>query len=198
MLLYLARHGQSEANVQRIFANSGHKYGLTDLGHFQAEQLAERMSGLSIQAIYSSPILRAVQTAEIVSKRIGIPVQIQPALREFDVGEWEGKNDPQGWQEHRNTMQAWLVEGRLDARMQGGESWRDIEARFIPFVDQLVQSASVHSAYLLVGHGGTFLSMLPRLCRDITPQQAFETRYPNTAIITLEWQGNTFHLISME
>jgi len=198
MLLYLARHGQSEANVQRIFANTGQKYGLTDLGRSQAEQLAERMAVRPIQAIFSSPILRAVQTAEIVSKRIRVPVEIQPALREFDVGEWEGKTDPRGWQEHRNTMQAWLVENRLDARMQGGESWHDIEARFIPFVDRLVQSASLHSAYLLIGHGGTFLSMLPRLTRDITPQQAFETSYPNTAIITLEWQGNAFHLISME
>ena len=198
MILYLARHGQSEANVLREFSNRTTRHGLTELGRAQAEALAERMSSLAVTAIYSSPILRAVQTAEIVGKRLGLHFEITPALSEFDVGVWEGRKDAEGWQSHADTVRAWLVEGRTDARMQGGESLEDIKKRFLPFIHGLVQNGNQPDSILLIGHGGTYLSMLPVLTKDITPQQAFETRYPNTAVISLKWDGDSFHLISVE
>ena len=92
MILYLARHGQSEANVLRVFSNGLNKHGLTELGRTQAEQLAQRMAGYSIKRMFTSPILRAVQTAEILSQRLGIGFQVEPALSEFSVGSWEGTN----------------------------------------------------------------------------------------------------------
>jgi probable phosphoglycerate mutase len=85
MKLYLARHGESEANVRRIFWDQPHGYGLTDRGREQARALAEGLDNVEFVTLYCSPILRAVQTAQIVGRRLDLTPQIEDALRERDV-----------------------------------------------------------------------------------------------------------------
>jgi len=70
--LYFARHGESEANVQRIFWNQPEGYGLTDKGRAQAKALADALAGIQFAALYCSPVLRAVQTAQIVGRRLEV------------------------------------------------------------------------------------------------------------------------------
>ena len=84
------RHGESTANVERVFSNRGWKHPLTNKGKEQARQAAENISGFDINQIYTSPIQRAFETAEIVATLLGISLEIVPALREWDVGIYEG------------------------------------------------------------------------------------------------------------
>jgi broad specificity phosphatase PhoE len=91
MKIYFARHGESEANVGQVFWNGIEGYGLTERGRGQAEQLADRLAGVRFVALYCSPILRAVQTAQIVGARLGLLYEVADALREYNVGLLEGQ-----------------------------------------------------------------------------------------------------------
>lgn len=198
MILYLGRHGQSEANVLRIFSNGLNKHGLTDLGRQQAGELADRLYSRSITRIFSSPILRAIQTAEIISERIKVPFKVEPAVAEFSVGDWEGRGDDELWHDHDYLLNRWLIERDYAASNGGGENYRDIQKRFLPFIDSLVNDDTKRADTLIIGHGGTTLSMLPCLTRDISPEEVLHLKYRNTGLIVLEWLGNTFRYVGME
>ena len=86
MKLYFARHGESEANVQQVFWNQPGGYGLTDKGREQAATLADNLAGIVFSALYCSPVLRAVQTAQIVGRRLGLAPEVADGLREWYTG----------------------------------------------------------------------------------------------------------------
>jgi probable phosphoglycerate mutase len=170
MKLYFVRHGQSEANLLREISNRGLKHGLTAEGIAQAKRLAAALKGegAAFDRIYSSPLLRAMQTAQIVSQELGAPFESADALREFDCGDIEGKSDDAAWAMHAQIHDAWLRDGRHDQRIAGGESFNDIRRRFVPFIQHLVESRRATGAnVLLVGHGGTYRCMLPLVLSNI-------------------------------
>jgi broad specificity phosphatase PhoE len=166
--LYFLRHGESEANVLHEFSNRPGKHPLTEKGRQQAKALADQLRGASIRGIYCSPVLRALQTAEILSDELGVTFAIEDALREFDVGVLEGKSDQASWDLFWQLMDAWLKRGEWERRIEGGESFVDIRDRFVPFVESLVRRESLLSGGLaLVGHGGTYRCMLPLIFSNI-------------------------------
>jgi len=168
MRLYFVRHGQSEANVQSVISNRDLPHPLTELGRQQAMQLAQAMAAVPVTRIYSSPLLRARQTAEILSAALGAPIEITDALREFDCGIAEGRSDDEAWSLSRRVMDDWLGRGDLSSRIEGGENFKDIQARFVPFVERLVQERRGSRANLiLLGHGGVFSAMLPLVLANI-------------------------------
>lgn len=88
--IYLVRHGQTTWNAEGRFCGCGSDIPLNDEGHWQAHQLAERLKEVPFTAIYSSPLLRAYQTAEVIAAVHRLSIRIAPDLREMDYGEWEG------------------------------------------------------------------------------------------------------------
>lgn len=91
--LLLIRHGQSapfEAGVPFDLVDGHGDPHLTDRGHYQATLVAERLTDEPIETIYASTLTRAQQTAEPLAEKLGLPVEIEPDLREVFLGEWEG------------------------------------------------------------------------------------------------------------
>lgn len=88
-MLMFVRHGHSEVNVAGVFANRGEGYPLSDTGRAQAAELADRLGDLQVDRVYSSPLLRARQTADVIAARTGAPVTVTAALTECDMGELE-------------------------------------------------------------------------------------------------------------
>src|SRR5438876_6692501 len=87
--LILARHGETDWNRDGRF--QGHADPpLNDRGREQARSLADALADQPIEAIYSSDLRRAHETAQIVAQRQGLEVLVDPDLRERDVGEWSG------------------------------------------------------------------------------------------------------------
>jgi broad specificity phosphatase PhoE len=198
--LYCVRHGESEANRLRVFSNRELAHGLTDVGRAQVHALADRLSGVAFDAFYASPILRARESAEILSTRLAIAFEVTAALAEYDVGELEGRSDEHSWHRYDELHSAWVRDGALDARHPGGESYNDVCARFGSLVARLRQlppSASV----LLVGHGGTFYCALSHFCTNVSPSFAFTRGIGHADVVIVDlapeamtcvsWAGST-------
>jgi broad specificity phosphatase PhoE len=166
--LYFMRHGESTANLLGEFSNSGFRHPLTEAGVEQARAAARRLAGLCVERIYSSPVMRAVQTAQILGESLQAPLQIAEALREWSVGIYEGTTDPIGWELHRQVQDLWFDHQQYDSRMPGGESFRDIQNRFLPFVEGLVSDGkSSDQNIILVAHGGLYTAMLPAVLKNV-------------------------------
>ncbi len=192
--MYFVRHGESEANTLHVISNRGWKHGLTEKGREQAQALAERLRGKGITRIYTSPLMRAVQTGEIVARALDVPLERTHALGEIDCGIAEGRSDAEAWALHARVSLDW-TEGRSAARIPDGESLEGVRARFAPFVESLLERGE---DVLLVGHGGLYHGTLPDLL-NVDLAYALQRGFPNTGcvlaeqrhegLVCLEWLG---------
>ncbi|MHB1354449.1 MAG: histidine phosphatase family protein [Anaerolineae bacterium] len=186
MKLYFVRHGQSKANLLGIISNRGKSYGPTDLGRQQAHTLAESLAGVGVTHIYTSPLLRAEQTASILSETLAVPYQISAPLCEFDCGVLENKSDEISWQMNREMFETWMRGEDWDKGLEQGESLEDIRRRFVPFIHGLLRDLPSESVVVLVGHGGTYRCMLPFVLSNIDISFTAAHGLNNSAMVVAE------------
>jgi broad specificity phosphatase PhoE len=168
MKLYFVRHGESEANVHHVISNRQSPFALTSLDKQQANTLANQLGDIPITAIFSSPILRALQTAEILARSFNQNYRITEALREYDCGTLEEKSDDESWKLHREIAEDWMLHQNYLRKPEGGECFLDIRNRFTPFIEELTRDESPQDEHvLLVGHGGLFQLMLPLILTNV-------------------------------
>lgn len=191
MRLYFARHGQSEANTRHIISNRERPLGLTQLGKEQAKALAENLRGVPINVIFSSPVFRARETADILSAAFGKFYQVTEALREYDCGILEDQSDEESWKLHRQYFEDWTVRQNYRSKPEGGECFEDIQNRFIPFIEDLMHNDLYKDAHiLLLGHGGLFLLMLPLILINIDHSFAVAQGLHHAEYVLAEQKGN--------
>ena len=191
MRLYFVRHAQSEANTQMIISNRNLPHLLTELGRQQAEVLARSLADVPLAAIYSSPILRAAQTAQIIAAFKDLPVEFADALREPDCGIMEGRGDDEAWMEHDRVVHDWALYLKFDSHLEGGESFYDLRARFVPFIDRLLAAHSdTDHNILLVTHGSLMYLMLPGVLTNIDFATVREYPMHNTVVIVAEQRAH--------
>ena len=187
MRLYFTRHGESEANVLREISNRGLKHPLTEKGRQQAHALAAELLPAGITGIYTSPLLRAVQTAAILSQALGVGCEITDALREYDCGILEGTSGPETWAAFWALREAWYPGRQWERRIEGGESFLDMQARFVPFIDGLLAADDPpRKVLVLIGHGGLYGSMLPLVLVNVDFEFASHQPFPNTGTVLAE------------
>lgn len=197
MKLYFVRHGESAANLLMKFSNSGVKHPLTERGIEQAQILAERLADLPFEIICTSPVLRAIQTAQIISKKLGVAVEITEALREWNVGTYEGTTDPKGWELHKEVQMDWFFHNNPESKMPGGENFIEIQARFVPFIDTLLQRyQDTDRNILCVAHGGLYLAMLPVIFKNIDHKSVAEQGYAHTTLTVTEVRVDGLYCVS--
>jgi len=200
MIVYFTRHGESTANTGNIISNRDLAHPLTEAGREQAAQLAQRLAGAGLSAVYSSPVPRALETATIVSRALDVPLQSVDGLREFDCGVLEGRSGPFAWLRFSRILYLWFERGKLDKRFKGGESYLDIRQRFIALMDELAgRYAQTDARILCVSHGGTLHIGLSALLDNLPPEQVsrwsipyttlIKTTYKNGRFICSEWDG---------
>ena len=167
-LYFIIRHGESEANIQHVISNRESPFKLTELGRKQATTLAQNLKNSPITAIYSSPVLRARETAEILSQSLHLPYQVTEALREYDCGILENKSDEEAWKLHGEIAEDWTVNHNYLRKPEGGENFLDIKKRFIPFIENLTDHhLNLQNHILFVSHGGLLQLMLPEILTNI-------------------------------
>jgi broad specificity phosphatase PhoE len=181
--LYFVRHGESEANLLRVFSNRDAPHNLTELGKTQVHALADKLRDIPFVASYSSPILRARQSAAILSECLGLRFETTEALREYDVGIFEGRSDDASWRQYAALHAAW-IDGDVEACIEGGESYTQICARFEPLLDRI--RAHAEGNVLLLGHGGTFCCVLSNLCSNRDAGFVFGRGLGHTEVVVAE------------
>lgn len=149
-ILILARHGETDWNRENRF--QGHADPpLNAVGRAQSVELAEALAGEPIARVYTSPLRRARQTAELVTERLGVEIESHEALREIDVGSWTGLTRDEVAERFPEGYARWLE--RAPHGFEDGETYEELAARVIPAVRSL---ATVHpsATLLIVTHGG--------------------------------------------
>jgi broad specificity phosphatase PhoE len=127
MRLTLVRHGETEHNKGQLTLGRA-DVPLNARGQAQAGALAGSF-GMAPDAVYSSPLVRALATAEAIAAPAGVAVEVEPALIEMDVGEMEHLTGAELRERYPEFLRAWLSGEAADARMPGGESLREVQDR---------------------------------------------------------------------
>lgn len=165
MKLWFVRHAESEANVRRIYANGDSPFALTARGLEQARAVASRFSSLDIRAVYTSPILRAQQTADEICKFSNMEIEIAPELSEYSMGIYEGTSGSPGTLgaiSDAEGKRRWFELNDFDAKTAGGESLNDMKRRFLPFINKEISNHDgTPGIVLMITHAGILSAMLP-------------------------------------
>jgi broad specificity phosphatase PhoE len=177
-ILYLLRHGATEANLARPARLQGRRHDapLARLGVRQAEATRDFLAIRAVDHCYCSPLLRAVQTAAIVAAPHGLSPQPLESLTECDVGRWEGLDwqairylDAEGYQR--------FMANPAESGYPGGESFADVYQRVAPAIEELLATHAGQSI-LIVGHhvvNRTYLAGLLGLNAEQARQVTMDT-----------------------
>lgn len=138
MKLILVRHGETYWNEEKRIQGGDSDIGLNDTGLEQARRLAAFLGKKSIIAILSSPLQRAVATAEVIASHHRLPVEIEQGLRELKVGELEGMFiSDLGTTFSQFLLQWWQDEGAM--KLPNGESLAELQQRAWKVVERLLE-----------------------------------------------------------
>ena len=145
--IILARHGETEWNVEEVFRGRI-DVELNATGLRQAELLAEYLSDIKIDAIYSSPLRRALKTAKIIARYHKLKVEITPGLIDCDFGKWQGLSLREVKDRYKEPYTEWLENPHL-VKMPEGESLDEVRARALKVVGVV---AKYEGTVVLVAH----------------------------------------------
>ena len=152
----LIRHASCDP-VGRLIAGRQPGVHLNEAGKQQALQLAERLSPLSIAALYSSPLERAIETAEPIAARNQLELLPAPGFNEVDFGSWTGKTFTE-----LKSLAEWrrFNEFRSGSRIPGGENMAEVLSRSLGALEQLQKRHAQPGALVAVVSHGDVLRML--------------------------------------
>ncbi len=170
MLLFLIRHGETLPNLRREFQGTGN-FPLTNKGAFQAKQIASFFDEIPLNALYASPMIRAMETAIPLAQAKGLePISI-PAFHEVDCGRWEGVSFLKILADEGELLRKWLTDGKTPA--PGGESLGDVYQRINAPLHEVVDRHR-HSSdnVAIVAHGAVNRTIICHLL-GIPPDRAF-------------------------
>lgn len=154
-ILLLVRHGETDWNRSgRVMGDQS--IPLNQAGEAQARACAEVLSRTPITGIFTSPVLRAVQTAEILCRPQEAPLQHIPDLREIGVGHWVNRY----WKDLADdpAKRGWYSQPDL-ARPAGGETLREVQQRAVAAVEQVIKCPQ-DRPYVFVSHGDVVRAIL--------------------------------------
>jgi len=183
--LLLVRHGLSEWNV------AGRWQGWADIplapeGEAQAVDARPALAGLGLTAVVHSGMLRTRRTAELLAEQLDVgPIEVEPGLKEYDVGEWSGLTRPEIEERWPGALDAWF-QGRLPAT-PGGESRDGFATRLL---DAVARVALTHpgGTVLCITHGGV-VGALQRVLSEDGSQQGPRIANLSGRWAHVDWEG---------
>lgn len=191
MLLYCIRHGESCYNAEgRIQGQSD--VPLSELGRRQGEAVAAALAGEPIEAIYASPLRRAMQTARPVADALKLEIHTDPRLMEVHAGVFQDKLRSELDELYPEELACWRS-GDPDFAIPGGESRRDLMRRGHAVFDEIRRSGREQVA--VVTHGGLLAAAMKALLEIPARRHPFVLH--NGSISQLELTDGQVKLISV-
>jgi len=186
--LWLIRHGQTDWNLEGRYQGQA-DMPLNATGLAQAQAFAASLDGRKFSALYSSDLMRAYQTAQIIAAQVGLAVQTDRRLREINQGEWQGRTlveiravYNEGKQAHRSQIDP------ATARAPGGESVLEVSQRMALASDDIARAVPT-GPVLVVGHG-LALATLYCQAKGIALSEVYLHIAENTQAAVIEWPRN--------
>lgn len=175
--LHLIRHGQTDWNLVGRYQGQA-DIPLNATGLAQARALALKLNGQRFDALFSSDLQRAYQTAQAISRVLNLPVQLHRSLREIHMGAWEGKllaEVSQGYTQNKSPH----------SKPAGGESVTDVAARLKLAADEICR-ANPGKRVLVVSHG---LALATLVCQaqNIPLEEIYEHIPDNAEPVVIFW-----------
>jgi alpha-ribazole phosphatase len=192
--IYLVRHGRVLGAELRRFI--GHlDVPLSETGEDQLRGLARRLSAIPLAAIYTSDLVRARRSAEIVAAPHGLTPRVIPSLREMAMGRWEGLTAEEIKAAEPEAFEEWM--SRVgEFPFPEGESVPDLLTRSWPVVESIL-GAHPGERVALVAHGGTNRVLLCRAL-GLPLERLVRLGQDYGSLSILEWTGSrwTLHLLN--
>lgn len=167
--IILVRHGKTDWNQELRLQGGSSDTPLNTEGRQQAENMAVRLSRRSIQAIYSSPLKRALETAENIAHYHDLEVMVEKPLREIEAGKLEGMTSA----ELGIRFSEILTQDGVLKRMPGGESLTDLQQRSWGFIQQ-INHKHPDGELVIVSH---YFAVLTIICSALTLPLYHITRF---------------------
>ena len=146
--LIFVRHGQSEANLKAIFGGRECDFPLTELGHKQAKIMAEYiLKKYKIDAIYSSDLSRAADTAREVARPLGMEINYDKRLREIDGGLWNGMAFADISKEYEQEVELWRSD-LSKVQPPGGENVFDLQKRAMSAITDIAEKENGKTVFV--------------------------------------------------
>jgi len=160
MRLWLIRHGETEWNRERRCQGTS-DLDLNETGHAQAQAIARFMAGIGLDAVHSSPLKRAYQTAIAFAAPAGLTINLETGLMELNQGDFEGALMDQISKTHPQLLRDW-IRNPAETVMPGGESMRQLEHRAWAAILAISSSYSHDAKIAVVSHN---LALTTILCK---------------------------------
>jgi alpha-ribazole phosphatase len=187
--LILIRHGETQWNKEELFRGRS-DIPLNDIGVRQAGLLAGYLADTKIQAIYSSPLLRALKTAQVIASRHSLEVKTEPGLIDMSFGEWEGKTLASVRAEYPVLFEKW-AEHPERAKIPGGETLDDMRQRALQVVENVVRQYS--GTVLLVSHRAVLKELICALL-GLDSSHFWNIRLDTCGLTTFSYEDGRFVL----
>lgn len=171
MQIFLLRHGETRWNHEGRCQGSS-DIELNETGQRQASEVAARLSRRRIDAVYSSGLRRARETAEIVGGPHEVAVRIEPDLRELDHGEMEGLTFVEVRERFGELIEQWRTQP-VRVELPGGERLLDVDRRVWSALNRIVEGHDDSDTIIVVSHSFPILSALCRITG--TPLNQYRT-----------------------
>ena len=184
--IYLVRHGESTGNQENRWQGTA-EYPLSELGVRQAECVAGYFAGRPLDAVITSPLARARQTAEIVARAIGCPLESDSRLVEYDVGELAGLRQDEIRDTYPAVFEALTKPGASYVAMPGEEGAEPFRRRIVAAWDHLRDRATSAgwTELAVVTHRAVMMSLVGTML-GLTPQQRSPVRFYNGSISRID------------
>lgn len=191
--VYLVRHGENPANLLKQFSHKLVDHSLTPKGVVQSQQTAAFFRDKGVDAIYSSPLRRARETADIIGKELNLPVEEVEEFREINVGRLESEPpSAENWNIYFQIARDWF-EGRAESGFPEGENYHQLLDRMQRGLAQALEGRE-NQTVVVVAHGGIFIATIKDLCPNIDRTMLLTTENHNCSIseLLLEHHGDGF------
>jgi probable phosphoglycerate mutase len=190
MKLVLARHGETEWN--RVGREMGHLVSpLTDRGVRQAEALAQRLRSAKLDLIYSSDLERARRTAEIIASACGVELRLEEALRERNMGIFQGLTRSEIDERFPEERRAYDT-GSIEYAVPEGESARQRTERSVRALTEIARRHPVETI-AVVTHGGFLLGFFQHVL-GMSPGESWRFKRHNASVSVFGYESERWHL----
>lgn len=192
--IILVRHGQTEWNREERFRGRA-QVPLNETGLIQAEATGRRIAAeWRPTAIYSSPLSRAIKTAEVIARYFDLPVQVHPGLTDIDYGQWEGLTPDEVRKLSPKMIDDWFNTPD-STRIPGGETLAHVRARAMETINEIVAH---HEGQSIVVVGHTVINRIILLgVLGLSNDRFWRLRQDTCAMNCIEADMGDFTLVSL-